>query len=110
MIVIPTRNLPDYTQTVQIEEDTYDIRIQWNPRQTSWQIYIGFSGFDPAIKTKLVNGIDIFEPYRHLEGVPKGGLYLVDSIAVVGRPSRNDFGPSSSRFKLLYLTEEEINA
>lgn len=99
---LKTEEYPDQTYTVTLDGVDYDIRLRWNTRDESWQMFIGLSG-DPATVTfKVVNGLDLLAPYRHLEAIPDGQLYLVDNVKVNGRPGFSDTG-IDKRFSLVYI-------
>jgi hypothetical protein len=106
MLIFPTSTSSDYTQTIVVETESYDLRIQYNPRETAWYLELGFSGLDPALRFKAVNGQDLLLPYTSVIGIPPGSIYLVDTVAFFGRVGRDDFD-QEGRFNLVYLTEAE---
>lgn len=103
---LPIGDTPDFRYRVDLEGQGYDIRLRWNSRSQSWYIYIGFTGEEPAVKTRLVNGYNLLEPYRGVEGAPPGNLYVVDIEKAYGRPSLDDVG-LEQRFRLLYVRSTE---
>lgn len=104
---IPFGNTADSVLRVNLEGRAYDIRYRWNNLSECWYIYLGFSGEEPIFKTKLLVGFNILAPYRAIPGVPKGALYLVDTLKEYGRPSKNDIG-IDKRFKIVYISKREL--
>lgn len=103
---LKTEEHPDHTYSVTLDGVDYDIRLRWNTRDESWQMFIGISGETPAVTFKVVNGFDLLRPYKHLEAVPDGQLYLVDTVKINGRPGFYDTG-IDSRFVIVYIDAEE---
>lgn len=104
---IPVGDTPDNTQRVQIGITVYDFRYRWNTLEEAWYCSIGLNGEDPKVQFKVVVGMDLLEQYRAYEEIPSGGLFLVDIEQTYGRPGLGNFG-TDKRFRLEYLTEEEI--
>jgi hypothetical protein len=109
MLLLPTSTLPDYTQTVVLDGVSYDLRLQWNTREEAWYGYLGPTGLPFLIKVKIVNGWDLLRPFKYIEGIPKGELYLIDVVASWGRPTRSEV-IQLGRFNLVYVTKEESDA
>lgn len=99
---LKTEQYPDQTYTATLDGVDYDIRLRWNTRDSSWQMFIGISGSEPSATFKVVNGLDLLLPYKYLEGVPDGQLYLVDTVKMNGRPGYTDTG-LDKRFALVYI-------
>jgi hypothetical protein len=96
-------NVPFQTFNIVLENQTYEITLQYNSREDSWYIYFGLPNLTPIFKTKIVNGWDILKKYRAYEDVPKGALFVVDNQKDYGRLGRDSF--YSGRFSLLYADE-----
>lgn len=94
---------PDETLTVILEGRSYDLRIQYNPRDESWYMYFGLQNLPAKFKTKIRTGVNILENFNAYDDVPKGDLRVVDLNKLYGRIQRDSF--SSGRMVLLYLTE-----
>lgn len=107
MITIPTSTEADYTISVVLEGESYDFRFQWNTREEAWYAYLGLSGVEYTAKVKLTNGHDLINHLHHMEGIPPGQLWMVDSTAFYGRPKRSDFS-QFGRFMLIYIGEDEL--
>lgn len=99
---LKTEEYPDQTYTVTLDGVDYDIRLRWNTRDESWQMLLGLSGDDPSITFKVTNGLDLLLPYKHLDTVPDGQLYLVDTVKMNGRPGYTNTG-LEKRFALVYI-------
>lgn len=99
---LKTEEYPDQTYTVTLDGVDYDIRLRWNTRDESWQCQLGLSGDNPTITFKITNGLDLLLPYKHLETVPDGQLYLVDTVKMNGRPGFTTTG-LDKRFALVYI-------
>jgi len=92
----------DHTYTVTLDGVDYDIRIRWNTRDESWQLFFGPSGDEAVITFKATNGLDLLAPYKYLEGVPDGQLYIVDTVKINGRPDFYSTG-IDKRYCLMYV-------
>lgn len=100
--LLKTEEYPDQTYTVTLDGVDYDIRLRWNTRDESWQMLLGLSGDEPSITFKVTNGLDLLLPYKYMEAVPDGELYLVDTVKINGRPNYDDTG-IDKRFVLVYI-------
>ena len=100
--LLKTDEYPDQTYTVTLDGVDYDIRLRWNTRDESWQMLLGLSGDEPSITFKVTNGLDLLLPYKYMEAVPNGELYLVDTVKINGRPNYDDTG-IDKRFVLVYI-------
>lgn len=100
--LLKTDEYPDQTYTVTLDGVDYDIRLRWNSRDESWQMLLGLSGDEPSITFKVTNGLDLLLPYKYMEAVPDGELYLVDTVKINGRPNYDDTG-IDKRFVLVYI-------
>lgn len=98
----------DSFYTTNLEGQAYELRFRWNSRSKSWFLYMGISGQEYAIKTRLTVGRNLLQSYAAVENVPPGSLYLVDMEKIYGRPSRDDFG-INKRFRLLYYRSTETD-
>lgn len=100
---IPVSESPYQAFSVVLENNNYDVVIQWNTRDESWYISLARSGLVPLFKTKVVNGVDILRKYRAYEDCPKGSLFVYDLVKKFGRLQRDGF--SSGRFALQYVDQ-----
>ena len=103
---LSTDDYTDQTSTVTLDGVDYDIRLRWNTRDESWQVIMGLSGEDAVATFKATNGIDLLRPYKYLEGIPDGQLYIIDDVAINGRPAFGETG-SSKRFRFAYIDSVE---
>lgn len=105
-IALPGPSGPDSKYTTTLEGQAYEIRLRWNNRSDSWFGYLGLSGVEPTMKTRLTVGRDLLTSYRGIPDVPPGRLYVVDKEKGFGRPSYDDFG-LDKRFELIYVRSFE---
>jgi hypothetical protein len=108
IINIPITDNPDKSFTVILDNVAYDVRLQWNGRDESWYLYCGRANRDFLFKTKITTAADILKKYRSYEDCPKGMIKAIDLNKRFGRIQRDSF--SSGRFKLIYLTQESVEA
>ena len=106
---LSTDDYTDQTSTVTLDGVDYDIRLRWNTRDESWQVIMGLSGENASATFKATNGIDLLRPYKYLEGVPDGELYIIDEVAINGRPAFGETG-SDKRFRFSYIDSVENQA
>lgn len=106
-VLVPFGRTVDSVLSVNLEGDSYDLRYRWNNLSNCWYIYLGFSGEEPLLKTKLLVGFDILAPFKAKEGVPNGTLYLIDTLKQYGRPSKDNIGVDK-RFKIVYTRTREL--
>lgn len=99
---LKTEEDTDQIYTVTLDSVDYDIRLRWNTRDESWQMLLGLSGDDPSVTFKVTNGLDLLTPYKYLDSVPDGQLYLIDTVKINGRPGYDDTGVEK-RFVLVYI-------
>ena len=102
---LPVAGTADNTQTIVLEGIAYDVRMQWNTRDESWNVFWGVSGQGWKFKFKVVNGVDLFLPYKAYDECPKGFLAALDNERFYGRVGRNDFG-IDERFEFMYITSD----
>lgn len=85
---------PDETFRVVLDSVTYELRFMWNERDESWFMSLGDVGAQrPTITCKLTCYSDILAPYRYLDNVPDGNLYLWPLGDVRTRAGRFNIGP-----------------
>jgi len=102
---LPISDTPDNTQTIVLEGISYDVRIQWNTRDESWNVFWGVSGEGFKFKFKIVNGLDLLLPYKAYDECPNGFLAASDNERLYGRVGRDNFG-IDKRFELFYITSD----
>lgn len=100
--------LPDTKFTVVLEGDAYDIRMQWNTRDTAWEMSIGRQSLTPTVITKITTNSNILRPYRAYANIPDGELRVLDIVKKNGRIERDSF--SSGRFVMVYITSDSVEA
>lgn len=107
-IPIPiTEDSPDQIFTLILEGVSYDMRLQWNNRDESWEIFLGRQGQPPMFTSKLTTNADVLKLYKAYEDTPNGVLVVLDSLKKSGRISRDGF--TSGRFVLLYITSDTVS-
>ena len=104
ILKIPYNDNPDSIFTIILDNVAYDIRLQWNTRDESWNMYLGRQSQPPIFKTKLATDVDLLKSHRALPDVPKGMMMVVDLNKSVGRITRDGF--SSGRFGIYYADAE----
>jgi len=97
---------PDEVFRVVLDSVTYELRFVWNERDESWQFSLGDVGADPTIITKLCCYVDLLAPYRYMDGVPKGNIYLFPLRNVRTRAGRFNIGPLSG-VQMAYASRAE---
>jgi hypothetical protein len=98
---------PDTVFTTLFDGVAYNIKLQWNGRDQSWQMSLGRQNQPYLFKTKITTNTDLLKAYRALDNVPKGVLIAIDKIKLYGRITRDGF--SSKRWQLYYMTADEYN-
>lgn len=99
---LPIGETEDSINRTSLDGITYDFRTRYNSLSGCWYLYVGLTGEDPAVKLKIVNGGELLAPYKAIEGVPQGRLYVSDIDDDFGRPDRDNTG-QDKRFELLYF-------
>ncbi len=67
---------------------SYKMNFRWSARSLSWSFDI-----DDNLKgVKLVNGIDLLEPYQYNEDLPPGKLGVVRNKGTDSKPGFFNFG------------------
>lgn len=84
---------PDETFRVVLDSVTYELRFVWNERDESWQFSLGDIGAEPTITTKLTCYTNLLAPYRYLDNVPNGNIFIFPLREVYNRVGRYDIGP-----------------
>lgn len=100
-------NIPDAPDTIFttiLDSVAYDIRLQWNPRDEAWYMYLAKQNNNFIFKTKITTNIDLLKIHRANNNCPKGILVAIDNMKFYGRINRD--GWSSGRFSLYYVTED----
>ena len=104
-IIIPIKNNPNHTITIELESLIYKLGFLYNTEGGFWTMTI----WDEE-DNLLLSGLKIVANYPLLflhknDSLPSGDFYceIADTQASIGR---NSF--SSEEAKLLYLTEEEF--
>lgn len=105
---IPVTSKADDTITVILDNQAYDLRMQWNGRDESWYMYLGKQAASPKFKTKMRVGYDLLSTFSAYDDVPQGVMLILDLNKRYGRLQRDSF--SSGRMVLLYITEASKEA
>lgn len=94
-ITIPWKDLPDFTQTIKLDNTLYRLRARWNTVYEFWTIDIyDKNGVALLLGQKLVVNTDILARYTNT-ALPQGKMFIIDSgIATrqVEKIGRNDIG------------------
>ena len=102
---LPVSGLADNTQTIVLDGVSYDMRLQWNSRDESWQCFMGLTGRAFKCKFKVVTGLDLLKPFKAYDETPNGKLFVWDNERLFGRVGRDNLG-IDLRFELRYETED----
>lgn len=105
---IPVTSKADSVITVILDNQAYDLRMQWNGRDESWYMYLGKQAAAPKFKTKMRVGYDLLSTFSAYDDVPQGVMLVMDLNKRYGRLQRDSF--SSGRMVLLYITEASKEA
>lgn len=103
---LPIGATTDSISRLSLDGITYDFRTRYNELSGCWYLYVGYTGEESVAKIKLVVGWELLSPYKSINGVPQGDLWVVDVDTTTGRPSRDDTG-QGKQFQLVYFTEGE---
>ena len=106
--IIPVTSKADSVITIVLDNQAYDLRMQWNGRDESWYMYLGKQAAAPKFKTKVRVGYDLLKTFSAYDDVPQGMLIVLDLNKRYGRLQRDSF--SSGRMVLLYITEASKEA
>lgn len=66
----------------------YNFTLRWSQRTQSWYLKIN----ETISGIKLVNGIDILEPYHYIDSLPPGKLGCVRNSGTSSKPGFDNFG------------------
>ena len=109
MVFIPTFQdiSSSFTQTIELDGSLYILVTKWNARAEAFYLDIYNS-----VKTLIIAGIklvpnyDLLLQYEYLTTLPPGKLFVVD---IQEGDGRIEFDTLGARFKLVYVTEGEVN-
>jgi hypothetical protein len=102
---IPVTNDPRSTFSVELDGNTYTIKLHWNITDAAW--YMNLTGVtnDVVINgLKLVTGPDLLHPYSEID---LGGLVVVDQ-SDAGLDS--DFDNFGDNYILVYIEKATLDA
>ena len=110
MFVLPTfqNNSSKYTIEVELNNEVFRLRFQWNVRAGDWYMDILDSDDNPILlNIKLVINYSLLDQYRYMTTLPKGEFILWD---LEQNPSTGGLGFDNfgKRYQLLFFTDEEI--
>lgn len=98
----------DQVMRVVLDSTTYEMRFQWNERDEAWWLSFGDVGAPPTITTKLTMTLDLFAPYKYLEGIPKGDLVIVPGWTnKATRVGRYNIG-FMSEIQMIYYSRDDL--
>lgn len=99
----------DQTMRVVLDDETYEMRLQWNERDESWWLSLGALGDDPLVCRKVCNCQDILDGLHYRDDLPKGKLIVLcfkDQL-YWGRCGRYNMG-ARSELQLVYGTPASL--
>lgn len=92
----------DTLTTISIDGRSYDVHLKWISRDESFEMRFGVQGGTLLCPTKVTTNSDLLGKVRHLDEMPQGILFVVDTIGTGdGRISYDEFG-TDKRFRLMY--------
>ncbi len=99
----------DYdTYKVTLESVAYEYTLRYNGYDDSFLCYWGASGSDPVVSFKLTTGRNLLTLYSYMTDIPKGWLFVLDTMSENGRITHDEFG-QDSRFQLIYITSDDTD-
>jgi hypothetical protein len=99
----------DQTMRVVLDNETYEMRLQWNERDESWWLSLGALGDDPLVCRKVCNCQDILDGLHYRDDLPKGRLMVLSfkDEQYWGRVGRYNLG-ARSELQLVYGTPIDV--
>lgn len=108
MRIISFLDSSDILTTVTLDGNQYKIRMLWNDIGQYWTLSLRTVDNESLLEgIKCVPDFRLLRPY-HRPGIPAGELMIVAIDASLQTVGRSDF--VNSKAKLVYVTEDEINA
>jgi len=92
---------PFFGVSVRMSGQVYSLSFEWNYRSQAWYLKIN----DLVSGLKIVNGIDLLEPYHYIDELPPGKLGVVRNSGTKSKPGFSNFGIG----KEMTLVYEEPN-
>ncbi|MCK5613268.1 hypothetical protein KAR91_65955 [Candidatus Pacearchaeota archaeon] len=91
-VEVPIILSPYFEDTPELSGQVFQFRKRWSTRGEgsigSWYLDIK----DVISGIKIVNGIDLFAPYKYMDGLPIGKLGASRNTGTVSKPKFNNFG------------------
>lgn len=99
----------DQVMRVVLDNETYEMRLQWNERDESWWVSLGPLGDDPLVCRKVCNCQDILDGLHYRDDLPKGRLMVLSfkDEQYWGRVGRYNLG-ARSELQLVYGTPIDV--
>lgn len=99
-------NLPDYTTTVTLEGESFELRWRFNDRISSWFLDVFDDAGDVLVYgRRIVADWEIFSQNFHTEGMPAGSLIPFDTTLAKTDPKLGELG---DRVLMIYLTSDDL--
>jgi len=96
-----------FSQEIILDGSPYIFRFDWNIREEFWSMSVSkIDGTSIINGIKLVLGYDLFDQYRALD-LPPGVMIAIDTTDLIDKIDRYNV---LDEVKLVYLTEEEVDA
>lgn len=111
MTVIPVfqYNSSDFSQTIELDGKPYHLRMTWNSRIASWFLDILDKSLnDILVGIKVVPSLLLIRDYAYAD-LPSGDFMLLDTLSTPNDTAL-DFDSLGQRYKLVYITEAELEA
>jgi PKD repeat protein len=105
--VIPMRSNPCFTEEVELDSVPYLFKFYWSVKSSAWFFDISTNGTLLAAGLPLRIGVDAFSRRRHISGMPKGTLLVVDVSNRLSDPIAFDDFTGARGLQLVYSPVEE---
>ena len=110
-LLIPTQEAIDgftsFREEIDIDNNTYFLTFDWNSREESWSIKIADADENTILSDiKIVSNYELISIFTD-ERLPKGQLFCLDMVGNGDKINQTELG---DRYKLLYLTAEEVES
>jgi len=99
----------DAYQTIVLSGTSYRFRIRWNSFSECWYFHLATTGSTAwKCKVKMTTNTDLLKQFRAYDWCPKGVLLVYDDYDGSGRVDRENFNGIDTRFRIMYIPEEEF--
>lgn len=108
-VILPFPSNAASRQQIILDDVPYGLLLTWNERTAGWSLGLEDRDGAPVILgRRIVLQLDILSGYRHLPGIPTGGIFALDTAGKLSVISREDM--PSGRVALYYIPRAELDA